>query len=107
MEKEETEEHNFNQYTWISEGKRSKRYEKSTQKKEEDNERKSYDCEEDRIDTAEERHTEKEMKDNVGDSDPESFQSFEEVQVFKKCLRQEGAPNDYILVKFETEKPVF
>ncbi len=41
MEKEEREEHNFNQHTWIYEGKRSWTHEKSTQKKEEDNEMKS------------------------------------------------------------------
>ncbi len=55
------------------------------------------------MEAAEERRLEKEMKENVGDSDLESFQSFEEEQVFEKCLRQ-GAPNDYNLVKFETEK---
>ncbi len=44
------------------------------------------------------------MKDSVSDLDSESVQSFEEEQVFEKFLHQEGASNDYILVKFETEK---
>ncbi len=34
--------------------------------------------EEDRMEATEEYRLENEMKDNVGDSDPESFQSFEE-----------------------------
>ncbi len=57
------------------------------------------------MEAAQECRLEKEMKDNVGDSDPESFK---EKQVFEKFLHQEGAPNNYILVKFETKKkPVF
>ncbi len=67
----------------------------------------NFDFEEDSMEAAEARRLEKEMKDNVGDSDPELFQSFEEERVFEKFLNQ-GAPNDYILVKFESEKkPVF
>ncbi len=50
---------------------------------------------------------ETEMKDNVGDSDPESFQLYVEGQVFENFLYQESAPNGYILVRFETEKPVY
>ncbi len=64
----------------------------------------NFDFEEDHMEAAEERRLEKEMKDNVGDSDPESFQLFEKEQVFEKFLCQEGAPDDYILVKFRTEK---
>ncbi len=56
------------------------------------------------MEAADEHRLEKVIKNNVDDSDPESFQSFEEEQVFEKFLHQEGAPNDYILVKFETEK---
>ncbi len=68
----------------------------------------NFNFEEDLMEVAEECRLEKEMKDNVSDSDPESFQSCEEEQVFEKFLRQKGAPNDYILVMFETEKkPVF
>ncbi len=48
---------------------------------------------------AEECRLEKEMKDNVGDSDRESFQSFEEEKVFEKFSHR-GAPNNYILVMF-------
>ncbi len=43
---------------------------------------------EDHMEAAEESRLEKEMKDNVGDSDAESFQSFEEEQVLEKFLRQ-------------------
>ncbi len=46
----------------------------------------NFDFEEDCMEATEGRCSEKEMKDNVGDSDPESFQSFEKVQVFEKVL---------------------
>ncbi len=42
----------------------------------------NFDFEEDRMEMAEERCLEKEMKDNVGGSDPKSFQLIKEKQGF-------------------------
>ncbi len=52
----------------------------------------NFDFEEDPMEVAKERRLEKEMKDNVSDSDRESFQSFKKGQVFEKCFRREDTP---------------